>query len=46
MGVVLAQKLFGELHHFHAGYCEALLLEAGEDFADKGTLDGRWLEYD
>ena len=37
--VVLVQKLFGELHHFHAGNGEALLLEAGENFADKSALD-------
>merc|ERR1719370_1087890 len=45
VGVVLLQVLHGRLHHLHGHQLEALLLEAGDDLANKTTLDAVRLDH-
>lgn len=45
-GVVFGGEFFGDHHEFHADDLDALFLEAGDDFADEGALDGVGFEDD
>jgi hypothetical protein len=44
MSVVGLQDFVVQLHHFHAGDAQPLLLETADDFATELALNGAWFK--